>query len=103
MSSIPPEVLQLLSGLAGAFVAGGIFVWRARARLPLLINDLIAAGASAMRQIVRDELEELLDDKLKGPLQRLTKLEQVVKRHADAGTELERQVNALRLERRTGT
>lgn len=53
-----PELLQLLAGVAGAFVGGLLLVWRTSRRLPGLLNNIVAVVTSAVSHMLMDNVKE---------------------------------------------
>jgi hypothetical protein len=80
MNSLSPEVVQLLAGVAGAFVGGLLLVWRIRTKLPHVLNQLVTVVVNAVRSMVAEELRAVLEGELKQPLRRIAALEYEVAR-----------------------
>ncbi len=73
MPHVSPETLQLLSGLAGSFIGGLLFVWRIRRQLPERVAVLLA---NAMRAHIAKEARAVLVAELAPTTKRLQVLEE---------------------------
>jgi hypothetical protein len=75
-----PEQLQLAGGFLGALLGGLVLVWRIRANLPHLLRHVAHVVTEAARELVREELEELV----RGPVGRLEAVEKKAAALADS-------------------
>ncbi len=76
MPHVSPETLQLLSGLAGSFIGGLLFVWRVRRQLPDLLRRVAVLLANAMRANIAEEARAVLVAELEPTTRRLKVLEE---------------------------